>query len=363
MMRIHCLMIEKYVIFVFPKFPVFRNKRVRKRNFKQVCLQNKRNEETMKNLDIYAKQVQAISKEVQKVIFGKDEVINKILMTIIGGGHILIDDIPGVGKTTMANAFAKAMGLKQRRVQFTPDVMPSDITGFSIYNSKTGAFEYKEGAVMCNLFLADEINRTSPKTQSALLEVMEEGKVSVDGITHEIEQPFIVLATQNPEGSIGTQKLPESQLDRFMTCTSIGYPSIEATVEIIQGKRFNLMDTVNNVISKEELVTIRNAVKQVYIEEAVCVYIAQLVQQSRVHESVQLGISPRGSVAIAGLAKACAFLQGRDYVVPSDVQDILYETMNHRLVLNARAKVNKVTIRAVVEDIIKAVAVPALKMH
>lgn len=323
----------------------------------------KRKKKTVKNLDVYVKQVQAISKEVQKVIFGKDEVINKILMTIIGGGHILIDDIPGVGKTTMANAFAKAMGLKQKRVQFTPDVMPSDITGFSIYNSKTGALEYKEGAVMCNLFLADEINRTSPKTQSALLEVMEEGKVTVDGITHEIAQPFIVLATQNPEGSIGTQKLPESQLDRFMICISIGYPSVEAAVKIIQGKRFNLMETVENVISKEELVTIRNAVKQVYIEEVVCVYIAQLVEQSRVHESVQLGISPRGSVAIAGLAKACAFLNGRDYVVPSDIQEILYETMNHRLVLNARAKVNKITARDVIADIIKAVAVPGLKMH
>lgn len=316
----------------------------------------------MKNLEMYTAQVASIKEEVKKVIFGKDEVIDKLLMAIIGGGHILIDDIPGVGKTTMANAFAKAMGLVQKRVQFTPDVMPSDITGFSIYNKELGSFEYKEGAVFCNIFLADEINRTSPKTQSALLEVMEEGKITVDGSTHIIPQPFIVIATQNPEGSIGTQKLPESQLDRFMIKTSIGYPSLDAAVKIIQGKRYNLMDTVNEVITKEELVTIREAVKQVYIEEAVCTYIARLVEETRRHEAVSLGVSPRGSVAIAGIAKACAFIHSRDYVVPSDVQEILYETMSHRIVLNARSRVNKVSEEEIIKDIISKVAVPSLKM-
>lgn len=317
----------------------------------------------MKNLETYVKQVNAIKEEVKKVVFGKDEVIEKVLMAIIGSGHILIDDIPGVGKTTMANAFARAMGLAQKRVQFTPDVMPSDVTGFSMYNKESGQFEYRPGAAMCNLFLADEINRTSPKTQSALLEVMEEGKVTVDGTTHSLPQPFIVIATQNPEGSIGTQKLPESQLDRFMIRTSMGYPSIEAAVKVIQGKRYSLMDTVQEVITKEELITIREAVKQVYIEEIVCIYIAQLVEKSRQHEAVSLGVSPRGSVAIAGLAKACAFMHGRDYVVPSDVQDILNETMGHRLVLNARSKVNKVLETEVIQDIISQVRVPALKMH
>ena len=312
---------------------------------------------------MYVGQVNAVSEEVKKVIFGKDEVIKKVLMAVIGSGHILINDIPGVGKTTMANAFSRAMGLEQKRVQFTPDVMPSDITGFSMYNKELGSFEYKEGAVMCNLFLADEINRTSPKTQSALLEVMEEGKVTVDGVTHELMRPFIVFATQNPEGSVGTQKLPESQLDRFMICTSMGYPSTEAAVRVIQGKRYNLMETVKNVISAEELMTIREAVKQVYIEEAVCFYIAQLVEASREHEAVMLGISPRGSVAIAGIAKACAFMHGRDYVVPSDVQEVLYETMNHRLVLNARAKVNKVSCSEVIKEITVSVAVPSLKIN
>lgn len=317
----------------------------------------------MKNIEMYVEQIDSIREEVKKVIFGKDEVINKVLMAIIGSGHILIDDIPGVGKTTMANAFARAMGLEQKRVQFTPDVMPSDVTGFTMYNKETGKFEYRPGAVMCNIFLADEINRTSPKTQSALLEVMEEGKISVDGATHNIPQPFIVIATQNPEGSIGTQKLPESQLDRFMIRTSMGYPSMEAEVKVIQGKRYNLMDTVKKVITKEELITIREAVKQVYIEENVCMYIAQLVDKSRNNDAVSLGVSPRGSVAIAGISKACAFMHGRDYVVPSDVQEVLLETMGHRIVLNARSRVNKVTEAEVIKDIISAVKVPALKMH
>lgn len=317
----------------------------------------------MKNIEMYVEQIDAIREEVKKVIFGKDDVIGKVLMAIIGSGHILIDDIPGVGKTTMANAFARAMGLEQKRVQFTPDVMPSDVTGFTMYNKETGKFEYRQGAVMCNIFLADEINRTSPKTQSALLEVMEEGKISVDGATYVIPQPFIVIATQNPEGSIGTQKLPESQLDRFMIRISMGYPSIEAEIKVIQGKRYNLMDTVKEVITKEELITIREAVKQVYIEENVCMYIAQLVDKSRNNDAVSLGVSPRGSVAIAGISKACAFMHGRDYVVPSDVQEILQETMGHRIVLNARSRVNKVTEADVIRDIISQVKVPALKIH
>lgn len=317
----------------------------------------------MKNLEMYVGQVNAVKDEIKKVIFGKDEVIDKILMAIIGSGHILIDDIPGVGKTTMANAFARATGLEKKRVQFTPDVMPSDVTGFTMYNKEKNTFEYRPGAVMCNLFLADEINRTSPKTQSALLEVMEEGIVTVDGEAHKIPQPFIVIATQNPEGSIGTQKLPESQLDRFMIKTSMGYPSIDAEVKVIQGKRYNLMDTVKEVITKEELIAIRDAVKQVYIEENVCTYIAQLVEKTRCHDDVSLGVSPRGSVAIAGVSKACAFMHGRDYVVPSDVQEVLYETMSHRLVLNARARVNKVTEKEVIKDIISQVKIPGLKMH
>lgn len=311
----------------------------------------------------YQEKIQEVKKQVCKVVFGKDEVIDKILMAVIGSGHVLIDDIPGVGKTTMANAFARAMGLDRKRLTFTPDVLPSDITGFSIYDKDTKTFTYNAGAVMCNLFLADEINRTSPKTQSALLEVMEEGKVTIDGETRQLPQPFIVIATQNPAGSIGTQKLPESQLDRFMIRTSMGYPSMEAEARIIMGKKTNLMDKVEQVISLEELVELRAQVKQVYIEEAVCLYIAQLSDASRNNESVALGISPRGSVAISGMAKACAYMDGRMYVTPDDVKSVLYETMSHRLVLNARAKVNKITEKDVIDEIVSMVKVPELKIR
>ncbi|MDD3239597.1 MAG: MoxR family ATPase [Lachnospira sp.] len=317
----------------------------------------------MQNIEQYCKQIADVKKQVQKVVFGKDEVIDKIMMAIIGSGHVLIDDIPGVGKTTMANAFSRAMGLSQKLLHFTPDVLPSDITGFSMYDKESGTFQYHPGAVMYNLFLADEINRTSPKTQSALLEVMEEGRLTVDGETRTVPQPFVVLATQNPAGSIGTQKLPESQLDRFMIRTSMGYPSMEAEARIIMGKKNNLMDTVNQVLSIEELVEIRGQVKQVYMEESVCLYIAQLSNASRNHESVSLGISPRGSVAISGMAKACAFMNGRDYVTPDDVKTVLPETMIHRLVLNARVKVNKVTEADVITDIMQSVKVPELKIR
>ena len=207
----------------------------------------------MENMELFNKKIEGICAEVNKVIFGKDEVIRNVLMAIIAGGHILIDDIPGVGKTTMAAAFATAMGLQEKRIQFTPDVLPSDITGFSLYNKNTGEFEYRQGAVMCNLFLADEINRTSPKTQSALLEVMEEGRVTVDSVTREVPKPFVVIATQNPTGSIGTQNLPESQLDRFMIKVAMGYPSREDEVRVIEGKRFTHGSLMKEVMTKEEL--------------------------------------------------------------------------------------------------------------
>lgn len=306
-------------------------------------------------------QILEVMQEVNKVIFGKEKVVRKIMMAIIAGGHILIDDIPGVGKTTMASAFAKAMGLKVRRMQFTPDVLPSDITGFTIYNREKGEFEYREGAAMCNLFLADEINRTSPKTQSALLEVMEEGKITVDGVTRKLQNPFIVIATQNPAGSIGTQKLPESQLDRFMMKTGMGYPNPKEEVKILQGKRFDLMESVEEVITADKIMEIQKQVKAVYIEESVCMYIAEIARASREDDAVALGISPRGSVAISMMSKACAFMAGRNYVIPADIQDVLMETMMHRIILNAKARVNKVTQEDIIRKIITEVAVPQIK--
>lgn len=320
-----------------------------------------KNGESMENIEIYNKQLNGICTEVSKVIFGKEEVIKNVLMAIIGGGHILIDDIPGVGKTTMAAAFAKAMGLQEKRVQFTPDVVPSDIIGFSLYNKNSGDFEYRPGAAMCNLFLADEINRTSPKTQSALLEVMEEGRITVDSIPREVPKPFIVIATQNPTGSIGTQKLPESQLDRFMIKVGMGYPSREDEVKVIQSKKMNRTNLVNQVITKEELLILQEMVAKVYMETSVCMYIAKIAEMSRTESTVQIGISPRGSIAIASMSKAYAFMDGRDYVIPSDVKTVLPQTAIHRIILNAKSKVNKVTEEQVIQKIADTVKIPYIK--
>ena len=315
----------------------------------------------MENMELYNKKIDDVCAEVNKVIFGKDEVIRTVLMAIIAGGHILIDDIPGVGKTTMAAAFATAMGLQEKRIQFTPDVLPSDITGFSLYNKSTGDFEYRQGAVMCNLFLADEINRTSPKTQSALLEVMEEGRVTVDSVTRDVPKPFVVIATQNPTGSIGTQNLPESQLDRFMIKVAIGYPSREDEVKIIQGKKIIHNNLIKEVITKEELLVLQEMIDKVYMEKSVCMYIAKISEMSRTESTVQLGISPRGSIAISRMAKAYAFMNGRDYVIASDVKKVLPETTEHRIVLNAKSKVNKITEAQVIQNIADTVKVPFIK--
>jgi len=254
------------------------------------------------------------------------------------------------------------MSLDYNRLQFTPDVLPTDITGFSMYNAATGQFEYKEGAIVCNLFLADEINRTSSKTQSALLEVMEENKVSVDGNTIEMKKPFVVIATQNPIGSIGTQKLPESQLDRFMVCLSIGYPNLKSEVDILKGhNREKQLDSVNAVITAEELYTIQNAVKEVYASDEICEYVANIVSASRQNNNVELGISPRGGLAILAMAKASAFLSNRNYVIPNDIKAVIRDVVSHRIVLNQRARISKVSADQIIADIIKEIPVPLIK--
>ena len=252
------------------------------------------------------KDARKVIEEVRKVIIGKDSCIYKVMAALLARGHILIEDIPGVGKTTMAMAFSKAMSLSQNRMQFTPDVLPSDVTGYFMYEN--GRFQFHKGPIFCHLFLADEINRTSPKTQSALLEVMEEGTVTVDAVTEPVPQPFLVMATQNPIGSAGTQMLPESQLDRFMIKISIGYPSPEQEVEIMKNRHTkDPMEQVNAVVTAEEIVAMQAIVEQTYIHDLIYQYIVQLVQATRTHEMVQLGISPRGTLAIAKMAKANAF--------------------------------------------------------
>ena len=272
--------------------------------------------------------------EVKKAIVGKDMVIVKALAAILARGHILLEDIPGVGKTTMALAFAKALDLEFSRVQFTPDVMPSDVTGFSIYNKATGKMEYQPGAVMCNLFLADELNRATSRTQSALLEAMEEGQVTVDGVSRPVPQPFLVIATQNPVGASGTQRLPDSQLDRFLVRLSMGYPSPEEELELLRRKQYSqAMNSVQQVVDQESLEFIRSSVDRVHISESILQYIIRLVIATRKHPQLLQGASPRATLAITAMSRAVAFLRSRDYVLPEDVQAIWADCAAHRLLL------------------------------
>ncbi|MCI5869569.1 MAG: MoxR family ATPase [Dorea sp.] len=301
----------------------------------------------------------AVIAEVEKAVVGKKDVIEKIMTAIVAGGHILIEDTPGVGKTTMAMAFSKAMGIKEKRVQFTPDVMPADLTGFSMFQKETGQFVYQPGALMCNLFLADEINRTSPKTQSALLEVMEERHVTVDGVTRETGRPFIVIATENPEGSAGTQLLPESQLDRFMICVRMGYPTVEEEIEILKRRRSrNPIDEVDTIMNAEFLLMMQKEVSEVYMHDVVYDYIARLAKETREQELLTAGLSPRGTVALAAMSRARAWMQGRDYVLPEDVEEEFACVALHRIRLNTKAKVGHVQPEDVLKQILGQVTKP-----
>ena len=281
-------------------------------------------------------------------------------MAMLAKGNVLLEDVPGVGKTTMALAFARAMGLDTKRVQFTPDTLPSDIIGFSVYDKETGELSYKEGAIVTNLLLADEINRTSSKTQAALLEAMEEKKVTVDGVTRVLPDPFIVLATENPAGSAGTQMLPNSQLDRFMVKLSIGYPDVESQAEILADRHTeNPVDKVEQVVSDEELKEMIQKANEVYIAKSVYEYIAKLVQKTREHEMVSLGVSPRGALSLCQMAKAYAFVNSRDFVTPDDIRAVFADVCGHRLMLNSKARLNELSAENILADIIKDVEMPA----
>ena len=304
---------------------------------------------------------QEIQSEVRKVVLGKDDIIEKILATALAGGHVLLDDIPGVGKTTLALAFSYATSMDYHRMQFTPDVLPSDVTGFSIYDKKTDSFVYKEGVAICNLFLADEINRTSSKTQSALLEIMEEGKVTVDGVNHTLPQPYVVIATQNPIGSVGTQMLPDSQLDRFMVCVSMGYPSMTDEISILKGRqKINPLNDVKAVATKEDIMTMKEIVSEVYTDDKIYEYIAAIADETRKSEMLKLGLSPRGSLALARAARAVAFLHGRDYVIPDDVSFIFFDVATHRVVVSAKAKISGATTKEILAGILEKVPAPKL---
>ncbi|MBQ9768179.1 MAG: MoxR family ATPase [Lachnospiraceae bacterium] len=307
--------------------------------------------------------IRNVLNEVKKAVTGKDDCIRKAFAAILAGGHILIEDVPGVGKTTLVMAFSKALSLETKRTQFTPDVLPADILGFNMYQKETGQFVYYAGSIMCNLFLADEINRTSPKTQSALLEVMEEGMVTVDGKSRKVPEPFIVMATQNPKGSSGTQLLPESQLDRFMICMSMGYPELRHEIAILKGKSGKDLREVRPVLSREQLLEVKERVEEVQVNDHLYSYVAQLAKNTREHAYIELGLSPRGSIACVRMAKAWAYMSGRDYVLPEDVVSIFLDVAKHRIVLNTKARVAHVTEAAVLEEILAQTKQPASYMQ
>jgi MoxR-like ATPase len=312
-------------------------------------------------MDKFVQSMNQVVQEIRKVVIGKDEIIVKVLTAILAKGHILIEDIPGVGKTTLALAFSKALDLEYHRMQFTPDVLPSDVVGFHIYDQKGQEPSFKKGSIFCNMFLADEINRTSSKTQSALLEVMEEGSVTVDAITFTMPKPFIVIATQNPIGSVGTQMLPESQLDRFMVRLSMGYPDIQSEVAILKGRnQSDPLSLVQRVLSIEELTQMQMVTEQIFVHEAIYQYIATLVLRTREHELITLGVSPRGTLALTSMSKAYALLCGRTYVIPDDVKAIFKEVTMHRMVLKPKARVNNVTMDMIIEQILLNVMAPRL---
>ncbi len=307
---------------------------------------------------------QDILHAVQSVVVGKDMIILKVLLAMLAKGHVLLEDMPGVGKTTLALAFAKTLGLDYRRIQFTPDVLPSDVTGFSVYQKETGMMQFKEGAAFCNLLLADEINRTSPKSQSALLELMEEGAVTVDGVTYRLPQPYCVLATENPAGSVGTQMLPESQLDRFMLRLHMGYPDLESEVQILLARTDgNPIDRLEPVVTRQELMMLQETAAQVYVDQAILRYIAELSAATRRHPMLKLGVSPRGSLALCAAAKATALVRGRDYVIPDDIRVIAMETFAHRVLLSARAKTENIRAEQILEEILGTVPLPQLKRY
>lgn len=299
-----------------------------------------------------------VQEEVNRIIKGKEDVVEMVLAAILGGGHILMEDIPGVGKTTLATTFARVLSLDYHRVQFTPDVLPSDLLGFSMYNNQTGAFDFREGSVFCNLFLADEINRTSPKTQSALLEVMEERQASVEGETRRLPQPFTVIATQNPTGSSGTQMLPESQMDRFMVCLTMGYPSHEDAVTLLKGEVWNQVGKLQKVISLEELREFQQEAEEIHVHESLYEYMVTLVERTRTLELFSGGASPRAAIVLLSMSRAMALLAGRDFVTAEDIQRVLPPVLRHRVKLGSRAKAEGKTVGECMDVLLHEVRSP-----
>ena len=305
--------------------------------------------------------IDAILSETGKAVLGKDEVLRRILTAILAGGHILIDDIPGVGKTTIAVTFTHVLGLDYKRMQFTPDVLPSYITGCSMCDKNSGTFRYMPGSAMTNFFLADEINRASPKTQSALLEVMQEGRLSVDGKTYAVPQPFIVMATQNPFGSSGTQELPESQTDRFMIRITVGYPEREDEIRILSGEKKNPAEGLSSVITPEGLLALRQEVSRIHVEESLYGYMVDIARATRNHPDIRLGVSPRGTMALSAMTRAHALMEGRSYATPDDVAAVAPYTLGHRISLSGDARYAGKTAESILSSLLSALPLPSLK--
>ncbi|MDR0928527.1 MAG: MoxR family ATPase [Oscillospiraceae bacterium] len=304
--------------------------------------------------------VRALQQNIAKVIVGKEEVIELALIALLCKGHLLIEDVPGVGKTTLASALAKSLACTFKRIQFTPDVTPSDVTGFSVVNFKTGELEFRPGAVMSQIVLADEINRTSPKTQSSLLEVMEEYQVTVDGVTHPMPKPFLVLATQNPVEFVGTYPLPEAQMDRFFMRISIGYPSIEDEMDILErySAKVSPLSQLTPICSAEDILQLQAAVGEVYCSREVRSYVANIAAGTRRHAALQLGVSTRGAIALTRAAQACALLAGRDFILPEDVQSMAAPVLTHRVMLSPEARMKNVSPEKVITGLLESIQVP-----
>ena len=305
---------------------------------------------------------QQILNQVRTVVVGKDTTLLWVLAAILARGHILLEDIPGVGKTTMALAFSKVLDLDYGRVQFTPDVLPSDVTGYSVPDAATGKMVYQPGVVLTNLFLADELNRATSRTQSALLEAMEEGQVTVDGVSHKLPQPFVVIATQNPTGAAGTQLLPDSQMDRFTVRLSLGYPSAKDEIAMVMNRQGrNPLEELKPLLSRENLVAMQDIVAATYMGEAVMKYLVDLIGATRNHEDILRGASPRATLSAMSMAKAVARLRGRDFVIPGDVREVFSHTVAHRLLLSPKAQGQNKSAEAVLQGILAAVPMPKLR--
>lgn len=303
--------------------------------------------------------MQKIVDNISKIIVGKEGPARLMVISLAASGHVLIEDVPGIGKTTLAYAMAKSVGLSFNRIQFTPDILPSDITGFTVYNQKTNEFEYRSGNIMSNVILADEINRTSPKTQASMLEVMEERQVTVDGKTYKVPDPFMVIATQNPVEYMGTYPLPEAQLDRFLMKITMGYPSRNEEISILyRFQQHNPLHQLEAVVPREELIELQKAVREVKLDESLAAYIIDLVTATRRHEHTILGCSPRASISLFRAAQASALYDGRDFVTPEDIRDLAVPVLSHRIMLKQEAKIKRVTNESVITDIIQHQKIP-----